>query len=343
MEADVISQRKFQTLDGLRGLAAAAVVMFHLHHFFPAIWRPVSAYLAVDLFFALSGFVLAEAYSRKLDEGLSFGGFMGKRLLRLWPLYALGLAIAAAPLAAGAIHGQTPVRALIPVLPAALMLPWPGPEGQLYPLNFVAWSLAYELVANAVMMLCWRWLSRTALLAIVVASAVGLAASVLTFGSLDLGFTLAGAPTALARLLFSFFLGVLIWRARPAVSGISPWVSVLALAFILACAPSPGLRPIFDLAAVTVILPGVLWLGASSEPGPVSLPLFTAAGAASYAVYVTHIPILKWISPRLDALGLDRAAAGAGTSLLALAALLVLAWGLNAGDVRLRRWLARAG
>lgn len=315
--------------------------MFHLHHFFPAIWRPVSAYLAVDLFFALSGFVLAEAYFRRLDEGLSFPAFMGKRLARLWPLYALGLAIAAAPVAVGVIQGHAPIRAMIPILPAALMLPWPGPEGQLYPLNFVAWSLAYELIANAVMVLCWRWLSRTVLLAIVAASAVGLAASVLTFGSLDLGFTLAGAPTALARVLFSFFLGVLIWRARPAPSGISPWVSVLLLALVLACAPSPGLRPIFDLAAVTMILPGVLWLGAAGEPGAVSLPIFRAAGAASYAVYVTHVPILKAISPGLDALGLHRAAAGAGASLLALAALLALAWALNAGDVRLRRRLAR--
>lgn len=335
-------QRKFQTLDGLRGLAAAAVVMFHLHHFFPAIWRPVSAYLAVDLFFALSGFVLAEAYARRLDEGLSFRAFIGKRLARLWPLYALGLAIAAAPLAVGVIQGQTQARALVPILPAALMLPWLGPEGQLYPLNFVAWSLAYELIANAVMVLCWRWLSRTVLLAIVAASAVGLAASVLTYGSLDLGFTLAGAPTALARVLFSFFLGVMTWRARPAASGISPWVPVVLLALVLACAPSPGLRPIFDLAAVTMILPGVLWLGATGEPGAVSLPLFRTAGAATYAVYVTHIPILKAISPGLDALGLDRAAAGAGASLLALAALLAFAWGLNAGDVGLRRRLARA-
>lgn len=336
-----MSQRKFQTLDGLRGLAAAAVVMFHLHHFLPAIWRPVSAYLAVDLFFALSGFVLAEAYGRRLDEGLSFRRFMGKRLARLWPLYALGLAIAAAPLVVGVVHGQTPFRALIPILPAALMLPWPGPEGQLYPLNFVAWSLAYELVANAVMVLCWRWLSRAALLAIVAASALGLAASVMIFGSLDLGFTLSAAPTALARVLFSFFLGVLIWRARPATSGISPWAPVLLLALVLACAPSPGLRPIFDLASVTLILPGVLWLGAASEPGPLSLPLFRAAGAASYAVYVTHVPILKWVSPGLDALGLDRAAAGLGAAFTALAALLALAWALNAGDVGLRRRLAR--
>ena len=344
VEADVISQRKFQTLDGLRGLAAAAVVMFHLHHYFPAIWRPVSAYLAVDLFFALSGFVLAEAYSRKLDEGLSFGGFMRKRLLRLWPLYALGLVVAVLTLGTRVALGQAPAQDLTPILPAALMLPWPSSDGPLYPLNIAAWSLFFELIANALMVLTWRWLSRTVLTTIVALSAVGLAASALAYGSLDFGFTLDGAPTALARVMFSFFLGVLIWRAKPVAPRISPWVPVLGLALILVCSPSPTLRPAFDMLAVTMLLPALLWTGAAAEPGPRSLPLFKAAGAVSYAVYVTHVPIMNGVSRTLDALTpLDRATVGTGAALAALAALLVLAWGLNAGDVRLRRWLARAG
>ncbi|MCI3133241.1 acyltransferase family protein [Phenylobacterium aquaticum] len=335
-------QRKFQTLDGLRGLAAAAVVMFHLHHFFPGIWRPVSAYLAVDLFFALSGFVLAEAYSRKLDEGLSFRAFMTKRLARLWPLYALGLAIAALPLGIRVALGQAPAGDLTPILPAALMLPWPSRDGLLYPLNIAAWSLFFELIANALMVLVWRWLSREVLTAIVVLSAIGLAASALTYGSLDFGFTLDGAPTAPARVMFSFFLGLLIWRAAPAAPRISPWFPVLGLALILVCAPGPALRPAFDMLAVTMMLPALLWLGAAAEPGPRSLPLFEAAGAASYAVYVTHVPIMNGVSRTLDArTHLDRGAVGTGAALAVLAALLVLAWGLNAGDVGLRRRLAR--
>lgn len=338
-----MSPRKFQTLDGLRGLAAAAVVMFHLHHFLPGIWRPVSAYLAVDLFFALSGFVLAEAYSRQLDEGLSFRGFMAKRLTRLWPLYALGLVIVVLPLGARVAAGQAPVRDLAPVLPAALMLPWPSSQGLLYPLNIAAWSLFFELIANALMVTIWRWLGRGTLIAIVALSAVGLAVSAIAFGSLDFGFTLDGAPTALARVMFSFFLGLLIWRTAPTAPRISPWFPVLGLALILVCAPGPALRPAFDMLAVTMMLPALLWLGAAAEPGPRSLPLFKAAGAVSYAVYVTHVPILNWVSRTLDArTHLDRATVGTAWALLALAALLVLAWGLNAGDVRLRRWLARA-
>jgi peptidoglycan/LPS O-acetylase OafA/YrhL len=98
----------------------------------------------------------------------------------------------------------------------------------------------------------------------------------------------------------------------------------------------------FDLLAVMVILPGILWLGATREPGPRSLPVFKAAGAASYAAYVTHIPILKGASQILDAhTHLSRATVTTGGALVVLAALLGLAWGLNAGDVGLRRRLTR--
>jgi len=51
----------FYMLDGLRGVAAVAVLMMHADPLFRPVWMR-SAYLAVDLFFALSGFVLAHAY-----------------------------------------------------------------------------------------------------------------------------------------------------------------------------------------------------------------------------------------------------------------------------------------
>lgn len=56
---------KFVALDGLRGFAAIFVVALHVCNML-AIWRRSSAYLAVDLFFILSGFVVAYAYEGKL-------------------------------------------------------------------------------------------------------------------------------------------------------------------------------------------------------------------------------------------------------------------------------------
>jgi hypothetical protein len=61
---------RFATLDGLRGIAALAVVTRHVPDSTLLNWSQGST-LAVDLFFVLSGFVLMHAYNRRLSEGLS--------------------------------------------------------------------------------------------------------------------------------------------------------------------------------------------------------------------------------------------------------------------------------
>ncbi|MGO8013281.1 acyltransferase, partial [Rhizobium ruizarguesonis] len=54
-----------------------------------------AAYLAVDLFFCLRGFVIGHAYEKKLiqESSISANDFAIKRLIRLYPLYLLGLLI----------------------------------------------------------------------------------------------------------------------------------------------------------------------------------------------------------------------------------------------------------
>jgi hypothetical protein len=97
-------KREFTTLDGMRGIAALAVVTRHAPLYFesvsifvqsPMAKAPIAvgpffeSYLAVDFFFALSGFVLAHAYGHRLATGMSPGRFMAIRLIRLYPLYVV--------------------------------------------------------------------------------------------------------------------------------------------------------------------------------------------------------------------------------------------------------------
>ena len=91
MTTDTREKRVFHTLDGLRGVAALFVAMRHTNLFHRAGIH--GGYLAVDLFFVLSGFVIAHAYERRLASGLSVGRFMAARYLRLWPVYVLGAAL----------------------------------------------------------------------------------------------------------------------------------------------------------------------------------------------------------------------------------------------------------
>ena len=82
----------FENLDGLRGVAALAVVIFHFMEI--AVPNPnnnfiAHAYLAVDFFFCLSGFVIAYAYDDKM-AAIGIGQFLKRRFIRLHPLVIIG-------------------------------------------------------------------------------------------------------------------------------------------------------------------------------------------------------------------------------------------------------------
>jgi peptidoglycan/LPS O-acetylase OafA/YrhL len=95
--------RAFPAMDGIRGIAAILVALFHFRATFLHYDNNVigDGYLAVDLFFVLSGFVLAHAYEHRFARGMTTFEFMRARVIRLYPLYFVGLAIASMAMFAG--------------------------------------------------------------------------------------------------------------------------------------------------------------------------------------------------------------------------------------------------
>lgn len=85
-------KRRFVTLDAMRGIAALVVVG---RHFTDASGGHAAqfSYLAVDVFFLLSGFVLSLSYRRRFDAGMSAAEFMKLRVIRLYPLYFVGISL----------------------------------------------------------------------------------------------------------------------------------------------------------------------------------------------------------------------------------------------------------
>ena len=85
--------REIRALTGLRGIAALYVVFFHANglHAFPSVVRPFVShgYMAVDLFFILSGFVMAMTYGGLFENGFNFNNFKTFLLLRLARIYPL--------------------------------------------------------------------------------------------------------------------------------------------------------------------------------------------------------------------------------------------------------------
>jgi peptidoglycan/LPS O-acetylase OafA/YrhL len=102
------------SLEGMRGISALLVVLFHLHFAVPGLAWTGNGYLAVDLFFALSGYVIGGAYGKSLKNGPELWAFMVRRFGRLWPaLMASNIAAFALLLILAAVgHDANPARLL---------------------------------------------------------------------------------------------------------------------------------------------------------------------------------------------------------------------------------------
>src|SRR3954471_14272442 len=82
-------EHRFAVLDSWRGIAACLVALFHLDAYSHLYDLPFlrNAWLFVDFFFVLSGFIIAATYQQRLLEGYSMGRFLVLRLGRLYPLH----------------------------------------------------------------------------------------------------------------------------------------------------------------------------------------------------------------------------------------------------------------
>lgn len=269
---------RFYTLDALRGVAAIAVMLYHAAQYSP--WLMWSGYLAADLFFVLSGFVLAQAYEERLATGMSVKDFMFARLQRIYPVYWLGALIGCV-----ALRGNPLTMFMIPSVNEAL----------LFPANWPLWSLLSELIAN----LLWAaFLIRLDLKALCVAAAalgMVLVWQVVSFGSADLGAFWPTVLPGLVRTFYSFLVGVILFRlfqrqAVPARSSRLAWLLVVAL--ITQVAANPINRVLSDLVAIGLVIPLIVWLGANW-----TLPSRRAAtwlGGLSFPLYCLHAPLVAY-------------------------------------------------
>ena len=336
--------RTYRTLDALRGVAALMIVARHAGSVFPADPFPES-FLAVDLFFLLSGFVVANAYEARLLAGCGVVPFLRTRLIRLYPLYVFGLLLGAAgEVLIALLQGRAPdlVHLAEAALIGILMLPAvsPLPMGS-SALDGPTWTLLPELLINLVYAALLRRLSTRTVLSVVAAGAVGLGVSERVYGTLDGGWWPATFPMVAARLGFSFFLGVAFFRLRPERRRApwAAWSAPLVLTAALALHPAGRLHSLYELLLVLGLFPLVTWWAVRHEPGARGARVFAWLGSSSYAIYVIHQPLGVIAGVLLSALG---AQASWAVGALFVAATALLATALDAFyDRPLRRRLSQ--
>jgi len=337
--------KRFSSLDGMRGIAALAVLIRHVPDRTIAEHWLSGSYMAVDLFFVMSGFVLAHAYGERLSTGLPVVTFFKLRLARLYPLYLAGLALAAVDVGYWFYSGHPPEwRSLAASFgPALLFLPTiSAKSGFAFPANYPAWSLFWELFAN----LLFGWImlrpnfQRSSWIA-VTAGLVGLAGLAAWRGNIDAGVEIQDFWLGAPRVLYGFFAGVLIhgvWK-RGIVRWTFPfWLSVTILLGIFAAPMQGASRAIWDFVSATVLLPVLVIFSLGRKDSALSSGL----GDASYAVYVIQAPLIILLNGGLLHLGINLSAWGAlGTGAIALSALIAALLLDRLYDAPVRNWLSR--
>ena len=340
----------FLTLDGIRGLAAGAVVVIHNILFWGLASDAPAIPFAVDVFLVISGFVIAFAYEPRFKDGMSAMGFMRQRFVRLYPLYLIGIIAGGVVLMIAAFGDvQQMMMLAISAMPALVMLPSPPVNqwGDLYPLDVPAWTLFFELGVNFIYVLLWRRLTVPLLMLVVVAGGVALVALTLASGHLDMGPNWWSVGGGLARAVFGFFMGVLIYRLMGSPKEAPKrhsWLALPALIVvpILSFLPDVHIaRPLVELALVCLVGPALAMWGVSMQPPRATARVIAWSGAISYALYVLHYPlyqVMKRIAGRFPAI-YETYAPWSGIAIL-IVSIGVAALAAHVLDKPMRKWLS---
>ena len=328
-------RQRFVLLDGIRGIAAIAVMLFHL---FPQLPGGVigHGYLAVDLFFLLSGFVIAHNYDGKIARGLSLGRFAAIRAIRLYPL-AIAAIVAAALLRLIYPRPTLPTGSFLYDLGANLLLLPNSTDEMVEKFAFVppSWSLFFELTVNLIYAAIFPWLRKATLLCLMIVFGAMLTISVVEQGSVEL--LHRDIVFGMVRTAFSFTYGVII--SRYALGGGirigRPTLLVYVVLVLVIGAPMGYANTaLYDLIVIVAVFPVLVWICVSNPSDRVS-PLQEELGELSYPIYLFHMPVMAYVGVALG-WALDGVMLGVVATLATLVAA-ALAWRFY--DRPVRSWL----
>jgi peptidoglycan/LPS O-acetylase OafA/YrhL len=274
---------RIASLDGLRGIAASAVVYAHIEFFYPSTnpWIKLdTGDEAVAIFFSLSGFLMALLYG---DKRFDATGYLVHRFARIYPVYLVSVLTV---LGLTAIYGSDyiyPIEGTTQVLRHLFLL---GSTG-------VFWSIPPEIQFYIFFLLIWLWFLDPMKYQMV---AIGTA----VFLIVDAHFGFPGSGILLSSKLPYFLFGALAGRLfalqKTHPDGIGTGIAVL------------GLLVFFLLARGFFPLEGSFWGMSSALTGTVIVYLAACgnwlsamvlgcrplvfAGKISFSLYLFHLPVM---------------------------------------------------
>lgn len=296
-------------LTSLRGVAAWWVVLYHFREYLPSPcpeWLLAligHGYLAVDLFFLLSGFVLALNYAESFDGSLAgAAGFYRLRFARIYPLHFVMLMLFLLnPLAVTLFSASSNTSEYgwdYFVQSLFLVQNWGLSTGLAW--NVPAWSISTEAFAYLFFPFVAYFMARViaTMAAALLVLPVLLMALVITAQAAggSLGDDIPGF--GLTRCALEFSMGMLVWRVRDRLGFATPRLSHATLLLAAGLVLSYVLLPVGD----TLVMPAAFALLVFGLADPQARPgtwlnasWLETAGLISYSTYLSHFFIRSWV------------------------------------------------
>ncbi|WIA54667.1 acyltransferase [Sphingobium sp. WTD-1] len=349
---------RISSLTGLRGIAAVSVLLYHIPHApaFQAFAIPLfsRAYLAVDLFFILSGFVISYGYYDRLMHNLgrsSYMDFLINRTARVWPLHLIVTLVFMARILVNVSGTQAIPLDLPNILTNLLMIQSWGWGTQ--PIAGNSWSVSTEVAAYLLYPLIaimafsrWAWAQLALCVAILVlVASSGRGAS----GPLDVNDY--DTVLTLLRCLAGFALGVLTYRirdmalTRSLLDGPGRFAAICVIIAVVLMLPRAA-----DVLVVCLMPALVLtcYYDGAAARAVMANPVSYHLGLISYSIYLWH-PLMRDIMARV--MGIAHRNGFVGHDWVFIAAMLMATWLLCWASYRLIevpghkiiKWLQRGG
>ncbi len=286
--------------DGLRIIAAGAVVILHYSDYFKddAIGRFMVAHtwhfnLFVDLFFVVSGFVIARQYFGRVNDAASVGRFLWRRLARIYPLHlatlAFYLALAGA-LHFGAARTDNPARYPLSDLPAQFLL-LHAFIGERLTFNFPSWSLSAEmfcyLLFPAVALIAQR--RKEVVVAFVILATLANSLWAWTAGTTPWADWINQGGAFRALPAFNLGMACYLFRDRIARWPVIPGALAASLvAFIVLGSWLPTMTALLAIYAVAIL---AIQADCAARDTLLSQLRFDRWSPLTYSCYMLHIPV----------------------------------------------------
>ncbi|MVN20858.1 acyltransferase family protein [Mucilaginibacter arboris] len=295
------TKQHFEILDGLRGIAALAVVLFHFMEMAITDYNQnfiAHGFLAVDFFFCLSGFVIAYAYDDRIGK-MGMTEFFKSRLIRLHPLVILGSVLGLLAFLFDPFGGHPELysagKILLIFICSIFLVPFPvitERSFNLFGLNAPSWSLFWEYVANIFYAFVLYKISRRSLILLTIISAAALCFVCYRAGSLMGGWGEENFWDGSARISYSFLAGMLVYRSNWIIKNKLGFIGLSVLLVLSFLMPFSKWNWLTEPLVVLFYFPLLIALGAGATLAQGLKKLCIFSGKISYPLYMTHYAVI---------------------------------------------------